>query len=367
MVILMKILFLEGYYGGSHKAFAEGWEKRSRHNIEILSLPARKWKWRMQAGAWIFQEFLHREKITSKPDIIFATDMINLAEFLGLTRDIFPRTPAVLYFHENQFSYPQRTEEPDFTRAAINAASALAADRLIFNSDFNRKDFFRHWLSGNRKMPDHRISEKRIRQMEQNSCVVPVGVDLEFLDRNKRTRTPGAPLVLWNHRWEHDKGPETFFRVLQKLKDDGSQFRLAVCGENFSDAPSCFNRAKTTFSKETEHFGYLNSRDEYAQILWKSDIAVSCSRQEFLGLSVIEAMWCGCYPLLPNRLSYPEILPPDLHERHLYNNEKQLNQKLKRLVTGREPERSFPGRSDFLRRYDWRWVAEILDDLMDET
>ncbi|MCK4372451.1 MAG: DUF3524 domain-containing protein, partial [candidate division Zixibacteria bacterium] len=36
----MKILALEPYYGGSHKAFLDGWSSRSRHEWTILKLPA---------------------------------------------------------------------------------------------------------------------------------------------------------------------------------------------------------------------------------------------------------------------------------------------------------------------------------------
>ncbi|UCC45787.1 MAG: DUF3524 domain-containing protein, partial [Candidatus Zixiibacteriota bacterium] len=44
----MQILAVDPYYGGSHKAFLEGWSEVSRHQWRILSLPARKWKWRMR-------------------------------------------------------------------------------------------------------------------------------------------------------------------------------------------------------------------------------------------------------------------------------------------------------------------------------
>jgi hypothetical protein len=47
----MKILLLEPYCGGSHRAWAQGYAARSRHDVTLLTLPARFWKWRMQGGA----------------------------------------------------------------------------------------------------------------------------------------------------------------------------------------------------------------------------------------------------------------------------------------------------------------------------
>lgn len=36
---------------------------------------------------------------------------------------------------------------------------------------------------------------------------------------------------------EHDKNPETFFKVLVQLQEAGCDFRLYVLGENFKDNP----------------------------------------------------------------------------------------------------------------------------------
>ncbi|MBW2579340.1 MAG: DUF3524 domain-containing protein, partial [Deltaproteobacteria bacterium] len=37
----MKFLFLEPFYGGSHRDFADGWIKHSRHRFDLFTLPAR--------------------------------------------------------------------------------------------------------------------------------------------------------------------------------------------------------------------------------------------------------------------------------------------------------------------------------------
>ena len=48
---MARILLLSPYHGGSHRAFAEGLAAASRHELTILSLPARFWKWRMRGAA----------------------------------------------------------------------------------------------------------------------------------------------------------------------------------------------------------------------------------------------------------------------------------------------------------------------------
>ena len=47
----MRFLFIEPFYGGSHRDFADGWVAHSRHTIELVTLPARFWKWRMRGAA----------------------------------------------------------------------------------------------------------------------------------------------------------------------------------------------------------------------------------------------------------------------------------------------------------------------------
>ncbi|MFP4580767.1 MAG: DUF3524 domain-containing protein [Candidatus Sumerlaeia bacterium] len=364
----MNVLFLEAYCSGSHQAFMEGWKERSRHRVHCLTLPGRKWKWRMQTGAWIFAREAMKLK-TPKPDVIIATDMINLAEFLGLTRSRFAHVPTILYFHENQYSYPpQIDDKPDYHWGVINAASALAADRLIFNSEFHRRDFFKQWRKGNKIMPDARLRPERIGKIQEKALVVPVGVDTDFLDAGEHQQpdTKAPPLILWNHRWEHDKKPDLFFDALRTLKKEGVPFRLAVCGESFASAPSCFEKAREEFHDETECFGYMKSREAYARLLWEADIVVSTAVQEFLGISVIEAAWCGCRPLLPERLNYPWLLPQDQHEQNLYRTKKDLIERLHQWL--RKPEAiTYAPRQDYLKAYTWKRVAKEMDKTMEKV
>ena len=50
--------------------------------------------------------------------------------------------------------------------------------------------------------------------------------------------------ILWNHRWEFDKGPRAFFRALKKLASRGTSFRVNVVGENFQAKPTPFLEAR---------------------------------------------------------------------------------------------------------------------------
>ena len=52
----MRVLALNPYHGGSHRAFLDGWMANSRHRFTLLTLPAHHWKWRMRHAAVTFAE-----------------------------------------------------------------------------------------------------------------------------------------------------------------------------------------------------------------------------------------------------------------------------------------------------------------------
>ena len=302
----MKILALEPYYGGSHKAFLDGWIKRSRHDWDLLTLPANKWKWRMRAAAIEFANHVNHWLRQGKTwDVIFCSDMLNFAEFLGLVGFKLRQIPAVAYFHENQLTYPSRFEqERDNHFAMTNMTTALAATSVWFNSAFHRDEFLSALEDFLKRMPDHRQLDA-VKLLRDKSKVYAQGIE-KLGARNKRLAGPLR--ILWAARWEHDKNPKDFFEALKFVKESGWAFRLSVIGEQFKDAPDVFTWAREFFADYIDRWGYQERRSEYESALGEADIIVSTANHEFFGISVVEAIAAGAYPVLPKRLSYPEIL-----------------------------------------------------------
>ncbi len=302
----MRILALEPYYGGSHQAFLDGWAAHSRHEFTLLSLPPYKWKWRMRHAPVTFAQMVaERIQQGQRWDALFCSDMLNLAEFRGLAPANIAALPAVVYFHENQLTYPQQqTDERDLHFAYTNITTAHAADAVWFNSAYHRDAFLTAAAEFLSRMPDYRHDDI-INGIRRKSSIHPPGIE-PFLNRGPRS--DGPLHILWAARWEHDKNSQDFFGALEILDRDGVDFQLSVIGESFEQVPEVFATAKNRFAARIVRWGYQPSRADYAAALSAADVAVSTAIHEFFGISILEATAAGAFPLAPRRLAYPETL-----------------------------------------------------------
>ncbi len=362
----MKILALEPYYGGSHQAFLDGWQARSRHEWTSLTLPPSKWKWRMRHAAITFAQQI-QEKATAGEswDGLFCSDMLNLAEFLGLTDESIRTLPKVVYFHENQLTYPVRFEsERDYQFAMTNLTTALAADAVWFNSAFHREDFLRAAESFINKMPDYKPLQ-RIDEIRRKSEIQPPGIHIS--NSQPTQKNEGPVRILWAARWEHDKNPDDFFEAMKILKDRGLPFRLSVIGQQFRDRPEVFDRAAAVFADRIDRWGFQPTPEAYHAALAESDIAVSTAAHEFFGIGILEAVAAGCLPLLPRRLSYPEILrtlDPDRADDFLYDGTAaDLANKLTTLI--QSPPAANPFARAATQKFGWPQRAGQMDSRLD--
>lgn len=374
----MRILLVSPYHGGSHQAWALGLQKHSKHDVDLLTLPDRFWKWRMHGGAvTLARRFL--AEWTALPDVVLATDMLDLTTFAALTRHKLGRTPLFLYMHENQLTYPLPTDgetgpmrrqlgERDQHYAFINYASMLTADRVWFNSRYHRSSFFAALPNFLKHFPEYN-ELGTVETLREKSEVLPVGVDFERLRINDSESgnlesliLHEPPMIVWNQRWEYDKNPEAFFAALYVLADEGVPFRLALCGQQFGKRPSTFNTALTRLSDQIVHVGHANT-DLYRRLLWDAEITVSTAHHEFFGISILEAIGCQTFPILPHRLSYPELIPEPFHLRCLYENQGGLVQRLRWALTYVDAVRGMARElATAVQKYSWHQVAPQFDD-----
>jgi len=368
----MRILLLSPYHGGSHRAWAEGYVRHSAHAVQLLTLPARFWKWRMHGGAVTLAR-LWRESVgnADAPDLILATDLLDLTTFLALTRSHTAGVPTALYMHENQLTYPlpddpttgpmrRQLGERDRHYAFINYASMLAADRVFFNSTYHLETFFAALAPFLRHYPEYNELDT-ITALRHKSAVLPVGIDLRRLDPPEPADNEQPPLILWNQRLEFDKRPERFMATLLELAHEGLPFRVALCGERFGRPADEWLAGVAALGVRVVHDSYAND-ETYRRLLWDATLTFSTADHEYFGISLLEAAYAQTLPLLPARLSYPEIIPAAFHAGCLYRGRADLLNRLRRAlaapVAARAAARDLAAAA---AAYDWQHMAPLYD------
>lgn len=363
----MEIWLVEPYYAGSHRNWADGYRASSQHRVRLLTLPGRFWKWRMQGGALTLAR--EADRLAEPPDLILASDMLNLPLFLALAGPRLAEVPVVLYFHENQLTYPlQPGEKRDLHYGFINWASALRADAVCFNSAYHREAFLEELPRLLKHFPDY-TELWSVETLRARSSVLPLGLELARMDGfrpDQPTAVRPQPAILWNHRWEYDKDPVTFFRAIYALHEEGFDFDLILLGEAFRNLPDEFLEARRRLPERIVHFGYAKDVAAYARLLWQADIVVSTALHEFFGAAVVEACYCGCFPILPRRLSYPELVPREHHSACLYDDFEGLLSRLRWALSHVEQLRRFT-LTQTMAQFDWRVMASRYDGLLERV
>lgn len=357
----MRILFVEPFYGGSHRDFGDGLARHSTHNFTFLTLPALEWRKRMRRGA--IELALGAQDLDGDFDVLIATDMLDLPTFLALTRPRFDRVPVLAYFHENQFTYPRiRGTKLNSWFGQVNYATALAADGVAFNSAYHRDDFLGA-LRTLAKQPNNWLVPETIDAVASKTSVLPVGLDFGWMDGMER-QSDTVPVVLWNHRWEFDKSPDLFVRTMETLALEGVPFDVIVAGDPGPNPHPALVEIGERLPGRIIHHGYAENRERYGELLHRADIVVSTTRHEFFGIAMLEALYAGCFPLLPEAFTYPAMIPPHLHEICLYRTEEEFRDRLRDLLRNVPPVD--PALREAAMRFAWDRVGPEWDAALTE-
>jgi len=360
-----RVVLVEPYYGGSHRAWADGLVRHSAHEIHLVTHDDAYWRWRLRGSALtLAEQVVDVVRAHGPPDVLLVSDMTHLPALLGFVRREVGDPAVALYVHENQLTHPVGPRDrPDEGLALANWLSMAVADRVLVNSEAQLADLRAALpvLLGRALDHGHR---HRLDDVWARTEVLPVGVELAGIGPDRHP-PPDEPVVVWNHRWDHEKRPDRLFSALHRLADEGVAFRLALAGENLRIDPREFDRIRERLGDRVVHVGALDT-DAYHALLAASDVTVSTADHETFGIAAVEAMAAGCVPLLPDRLSYPEIVDPRWHDAVLYA-DGELRDRLRAVLTDLPGARArVDGLAADVRRWDWPVIAPRYDAVLDE-
>jgi len=396
---------------GSHLAWATGYQAASRHDVDVVGLPGELWRWRLRGGALpLADKIVDWVSRHGQPDLVLVSGLVDVAELVGLVRrQLSPEVAVVVYQHESQLVYPVATGVYDQGAALRNWMSWCAADLVLFNSYYHLRSVAEALPGFVTHLPD-KTHLPKLDQVVSKFEVFPVGVNLAEIDsfatgdvaaehraesapdtspldevlgrpRLERRGDPyhdpllgqapetapssGPPVILWPHRWERDKDPTAFLRALDKVVASGLEFRLVLAGQ---DPPSGSASANADREEAVRRFGAWTvaagelTRREYLAALRRCDLVVSCARHEFFGVAVVEAIASGCVPLLPDDLSYPELIRQPWHDVVLYQPGTFGTRLVDAVARIDELRAATSGLAESMRRFGWASMGPVYDD-----
>ena len=126
----------------------------------------------------------------------------------------------------------------------MTQTSAMAANEVYFNSSYNLTSFLEGLGSVFKHIPRDQLSlfglsDARAAVKEKATVLsYPVAIP----SSSQRHTSKDGPLhILWNHRWEWDKGPTSFFAALRSLRDRDISFSVSVVGETGATADKVYS------------------------------------------------------------------------------------------------------------------------------
>ncbi|XP_039565429.1 glycosyltransferase-like domain-containing protein 1 isoform X8 [Passer montanus] len=343
----MSVLLIEPFYGGSHKQLMDLLQEELQEDCVLCTLPAKKWHWKARTSALYFMQTV---PTSSNYRILFASSVLNLAELAALRPDL-GKLKKVLYFHENQLAYPvQKCQERDFQYGYNQILSCLVADVVVFNSAFNMESFLKSIGKFMKLIPDHR--PKDLEKIIRPKCQVlyfPVRFPdvSRFMPEHKLARLEKVIGVKRNGDAYQSEGlpGQQESRAVMKTSDAHPESGLCepqpgLCTTQHERLPS--PAAAPVQAEAPESTNPCQGEDKQRLTFNLSNILSGLDYQQ-RPLHIawphrwIEAVHCGCYPLCPKALVYPEIFPAE----YLYSTPEQLFKRLQ----------NFCKRPDIVRRH----------------
>ena len=328
----LSILALEPYYGGSHRAVLDGlvahidaeWDTAHAARAQVEVAHAGRGDHHGRTGALSVGS-------ARRFDLVFASTFVNLAEWRGLVGSRLASVPAIVYFHENQLVYPNRhTAEWDFQFPLTNITSALSAERCLFNTRVESGPLPGRDSGLPRPVP--RSSTQTGRRDDRREVRGPPPA-LRSRGLRRRTGDAGAAMPRSCGR---TGGSTTRIPRSSSPRLERSLPRVSTSRSPSRARHSRTSRSRSCAPRRSSATGSCISASPRPEpstrgLLASSDVAVSTAINEFFGIAMIEAAYAGCFPLVPDRLAYPEIYPAQMR----YGSSEQLVALLRSLVADR--------------------------------
>lgn len=234
---------------------------------------------------------------------------------------IFPRMYAMLHaqsIDKFDFTYPMRYWMRDFEKgigkilSGIFVTSTCLKDLCIYN-DIGQDDTV--YLTG----------------LPYNSEEVQEHFPLKIPEKKQNQ-------VIYSSRWDKEKDPNFFMDVIEASMEHqlGINFVVTTSSQDLRSNETRlldrFYQLLVDYPNQIE-LRENQSKEEYYYNLLESKVQMNTADQDFVSWTLLEATTCGCRPLYPNFLSFPEALQNQYKFMYEKNDVRSAIIALKKAIT----------------------------------
>jgi len=236
----------------------------------------------------VFVSFiLHRfiKKLT--PDVVIVHGLHNPLQVLQLRMQIGKKVKIIAQHH---------AEKP-FSR--LGKFAQKLADKYISAYIFTSVEMGDEWI-------DFKIINNRNKIwgiMEASSFFKPMNRQVA----KQKTKVEGNPVFLFVGRLDKNKDPETVVKAFLQFSKKNTDARLYMIYQTTGLLDKIHELLAQAENKDSIKLIGKVSHDEMQDWYNSADFIISASHYEGSGVSVCEAMSCGCIPIITDILSFRKI------------------------------------------------------------
>jgi hypothetical protein len=161
-------------------------------SISLVTLSDKKWHWRARVSPIQLFDLIPKDINFTH---LLTSSVMPLAELLGLCPRL-AKCKKTIYFHENQLVYPiQEVKSRDVQYGYNQITACLAADTILFNSNWNKKSFLENIPKFLKIIPDYR-PKNIVERISEKSTIVYFPVSVPELN-DVSVNQSKVPHIVW--------------------------------------------------------------------------------------------------------------------------------------------------------------------------
>ena len=229
---------------------------------------------------------------------------VNLNDFIfSPRRDELKENFTIAGFMRGSRHYDSEPGNASFKKEELEAARGREKEGLLMVDNlFLGTNTFKSFLTDQIE----ELKNKDINVIGIPIFIKPIYLKKDRFEQIQFMKKKEKGLILWNHRLQKQKNPNIIFLLNSVVKNN-----MAIC------TPEALSAAYSKEMKEHEDiFKYVlrdngKRRNDYLDILNKSEVVISFAQHETWGNSMIEGIMNGAAPFAPDNLkcSYKELYP----------------------------------------------------------